>query len=216
MESPQPLRVHVLDPSVVSAGETDEYRRLSAEAAAGVAVVSTVWRRRDYAATVTAFHSISYDPPSMLVSLYEGARIAEAVTGAGKWALSLLTTEHRGVANWLASPGTPVEGLLSQVAFSRSEPGGCAIIDGALAYFELETFAVHEAATHVVVLGNVVGMGTQPGAPVEIGSPPKGQRSNGPGSMGRGSKGPDATEPGAERDRSPLVHYAGGYRALAP
>lgn len=190
MESGNPLPVHSLDPTGMDAAGTDEYRRLSAEAAAGVAVISTARRHHDYAATVTAFHSVSYDPPTMLVSLYEGSRIAEAVVQTGKWAISLLPAGARGVANWLASPGAPVEGLLTQVKFHRTGPGGCAIIDGALAFFEVETFAVHEAATHVVILGHVVGMGAQ------------------------ASNAADMDQAGTSR--GPLVHYGGSYRTLAP
>lgn len=141
--------------------DIDEFRRLSAEAAAGVAVVSTRLRGRDYAATVSAYLSVSYDPPTMLVSLYAESRIAHAVLESGAWALSLLTPGHRGAANWLASPGTPVEGLLERIAFRRGPATQAAVLEGALAYFELETAVVHTAATHLLVVGTVRSMGAQ-------------------------------------------------------
>lgn len=137
------------------------YRRLSADAAAAVGVVSTTLRGRDYAATVSAFMSISYDPPTMLVSLYSESRIAEAVSEAGVWALSLLTSRQRGVANWLASPGTGLEGLLSPVPYRRAPVTGAAVVGGALGYFELKTTAVHAAATHLLIVGEVLTMGTE-------------------------------------------------------
>ena len=172
-----------LSPQAPSQEDIDEYRRLSAEQVAGVGVVSTFWQGRDYAATVTAYVSVSYDPPTMLVSLYEGSRIAEAVAASGQWALTLLAEGQRRQANWLASPGTPLEGLLTQVPFRRGQETGSIVLAGGLAYFEIRTTAVHEAATHLLVVGNVVSMGSQA-----------------------------VTHDGL----SPLLHYAGDYRAIKP
>lgn len=160
MESPGNLNAHQLAGSVPSDAAVELYRRLSADIAAGVGVVSTTLRNRDYAATVTGFLSVSYDPPTMLVSLYAESRIGEAVEEAGVWALSLLSGRHQGAANWLASPGTPLQGLLAQVPFRRGPATGSAVLDGALAYFELRTVSVHQAATHLLIIGEVLSMGS--------------------------------------------------------
>lgn len=159
MELAGNLDIHRVFPQQTTQEQIDEYRRLSAEQASGVAIVSTRLRDRDYAATVSSYLSVSYDPPTLLVSLYAESRIAQAVVDSGSWALSLLTAEQKGQANWLASPGNPVEGLLNQIDFRRGPATGNAVIAGALAYFEVETTAVHEAATHLLVVGNVVSMG---------------------------------------------------------
>lgn len=159
MELAGNLDIHRVFPQQPTQEQIDEYRRLSAEQASGVAIVSTRLRDRDYAATVSSYLSVSYDPPTLLVSLYAESRIAQAVVDSGSWALSLLTAEQKGQANWLASPGNPVEGLLNQIDFRRGPATGNAVIAGALAYFEVETTAVHEAATHFLVVGNVVSMG---------------------------------------------------------
>lgn len=159
MEISDPLDIHRVFPQHPEQDQIDEYRRLTAEQAGGVAIISTSVRNRDLAATVSSFLSVSYDPPTLLVSLYAESRIALAVLESGSWALSLLTAEQKGHANWLASPGTPVEGLLQQIDFRRGPMTGNAVIAGALAYFEVETTAVHEAATHVLVVGHVLSMG---------------------------------------------------------
>ena len=144
--------------------EIDSYRQLSADIASGVAVVSTRLRGRDYAATVSGFLSVSYDPPTLLVSLYAESRIAEAVAQSGSWALSLLSARQRGTANWLASPGSPLEGLLSQVDYGRGPATGAAIIEGCIAWFEVRTTQITTAATHQLVVGEVVSMGRRAGA----------------------------------------------------
>ncbi|WP_043846357.1 flavin reductase family protein [Crystallibacter crystallopoietes] len=160
MEIAQAPTTYRLQSGLPSQDDMDRYRTLSANAAAGVAVVSTVVRGRDYAATVTGWLSVSYDPPTILVSLYGESRIGEAVSTSRYWALSLLTSSQQGTANWLASPGTPLEGLLAQVPFRRGQVSSAAIIDDALAFFEAETVAVHAAATHLLVIGEVRAMGT--------------------------------------------------------
>ncbi len=165
MELDGPLHAHTLTADEPTHADINAFRTLSADMASGVGVVSTVHRRRDNAATVSGVLPVSYDPPTMLVSLYEQSRICEAVTGSGTWALSLLTAEQQGTANWLASPGNPVEGLLSQVPFTRGPATGAALMSGALAWFELKTIAVHEAATHLLIVGEVLSMGRDiPGA----------------------------------------------------
>lgn len=161
MELTDPLDPSRVFPQLPTQEQIEEYRRLSAEQGSGVAVVTTTVRQRDYAATVSSFLSVSYDPPTLLVSLYAESRIANAVVESGSWTLSLLSDRQRAQANWLASPGTPIEGLLSQIDFRRAPITGNAVLAGALAYFEVETTAVHEAATHLLVVGNVVSMGEE-------------------------------------------------------
>lgn len=160
MENPEPPDSYRLNAGAPTEADIDQYRLLSANAAAGVGVVSTSWRGRDYAATVTGHLSVSYDPPTMLVSLYGESRIAEAVAESGRWALSLLTGRQQGIANWLASPGTPLEGLLTQVPYRRGAASGAVVVDNALAHFELRTTQIHPAATHLLVVGEVLTMGS--------------------------------------------------------
>ncbi|MCX7520657.1 flavin reductase family protein [Microbacterium sp. STN6] len=139
--------------------DQDEYRRLSTSAAKGVAVVTAVHRGWDHAVPVTDYLSVSYDPPTMLVSLYGLSRIAEAVSESGRWALSLLASDQRRVAERLSDQGGPLDGLLRTTPHQRREEGAPAIITGALAWFELRTVATHEAATHLLFVGEVVAMG---------------------------------------------------------
>lgn len=159
MELPDAVPAHLLDPGAVAAEDAETYRLLAADLASGVAVVAARHRRRDVAATVTGFLDVSYDPPTMLVSLFEEGRICDAVESSGAWTLSVLRRGQEGVAAWLASPGNPVEGLLDRVPFRRAPRSGAPVLDGALVWFELSTVAVHTAATHRVVVGEVTAMG---------------------------------------------------------
>ena len=133
------MQNETLDPRPTDV-QVERYRTLAADHAVGVGVVCSRYRGKDHAITVTAFADVSYDPPTMLVCLYDMGRICEAVESSGSWTLSLLNADQRSVANWLASPGNPV-------------------IDGCLSWFELDTVSTHTAATHLVVVGRVTAMG---------------------------------------------------------
>jgi Conserved protein/domain typically associated with flavoprotein oxygenases, DIM6/NTAB family len=148
-----------LVPERPTEADRDEYRSLTASAARGVAVVSAVQGRWDHAVPVTDFLSVSYDPPTMLVSLYSLSRIAEAVAGAERWGISLLAAGQAAVVARLGEEGGPLDGLLAQVPHFRRAEGGPAFIGGALSWFELRTTAMHEAATHTLVVGEVTAMG---------------------------------------------------------
>lgn len=160
MELADSLDFQELSPQAPSQEDIDEFRRLSAEQAAGVAVVSTVLNGRDYAATVSSYLSVSYDPPTLLVSLYEGSRIAQAVKESGVWSLTILNSQQRKEANWLASPGTPIEGLLAQIDYGRAPASGAAVVLGNLAHFDVKTDQVIEAATHLLFVGTVIAQGS--------------------------------------------------------
>nr|WP_274638110.1 flavin reductase family protein [Microbacterium bovistercoris] len=141
-----------------TAHDQDAYKAASTLVAKGVAVVTAVQGRWDHAATVTDLLSVSYDPPTMLVSLYELSRIADAIVSSGRFGVSLLRDDQRRIADWLGEPGIPLVGLLDHVPHVRREPGAPILIADALACFDLQVTAVHRAATHLLVVGEVRAM----------------------------------------------------------
>jgi flavin reductase (DIM6/NTAB) family NADH-FMN oxidoreductase RutF len=155
----RPITQHLVAPGGASEADQDAYKLLSTTAAKGVAVVTAVHRGWDNAVTVTDYLSVSYDPPTMVVSLYALSRMAEALAETGRWGLSLLAADQRAVADVLGEQGSPLDALLRQIPHFRREDGAPPLIAGALSWFELRTTAMHEAATHLIFVGEVVAMG---------------------------------------------------------
>jgi flavin reductase (DIM6/NTAB) family NADH-FMN oxidoreductase RutF len=143
-----------------TADDEDAYKLLSTFAAKGVAVVTARQGHWDHAVTVTDFLSISYDPPTVLVSLHELSRMADAVTAADRFGLCILAQDQGWIADRLGEPGSPLVALLDQVPHIRRDPQGPALLAGKLAWFDVRVQAVHRAATHVLVVGRVQAMGT--------------------------------------------------------
>lgn len=156
-----------LDPANVTDDDRELYKDLSGSVAKGVAVITSLHRGWQHAAVVSDYLSISYDPPTMLASLYSLSRMVDAIEASGFFALSILSARQAWIADRLAQPGAPLVGLLDHVPHTLS-PDGPALIDDALAWFELRTTAAHTAATHTLFVGEVtrMGWGTQTAGPL--------------------------------------------------
>lgn len=146
------------DENVALAVTSEHFRELANHVAKGVVIVTARQRGQDYATTVTDVLSVSWDPPTLLVSLYSLGRMAEAVESAGVWGVSVLSSAQRPVAEWLAEPGTPLVGLLDPVPHWRRDEGSPVLISGALAWFEVHTSFTAEVATHTLFAGEVAWM----------------------------------------------------------
>jgi flavin reductase (DIM6/NTAB) family NADH-FMN oxidoreductase RutF len=135
------------------------FRRAVGRFATGVCVVSTLAGGRDHAMTASAFTSVSLDPLLVLVCVDEDARFHDAVVESGVWGVSILDERARGTAEWLATPGRPLIGQLDPVPHHRAAVTNVALVDASLATLECRTTDIHPAGDHVIVVGEVVGVG---------------------------------------------------------
>jgi flavin reductase (DIM6/NTAB) family NADH-FMN oxidoreductase RutF len=136
--------------------DPDVFRAAVARLPAGVAVLALRWRGVDHAMTASAVASVSLDPPLLLFCVHVDARLRDALDDVDVWTVSVLGDDQGPVADWLASPGRPAFGQLDRVPHVRAPLSGAAWVEGAAAWFECRTFAVHRAGDHDVVLGTVV------------------------------------------------------------
>ena len=137
----------------------DSYQQATRRAAQSVAVVTTTTRQgHDFAVTVTDYLSISYDPPTMLVSLYGLGRMAEILADAGigaSWALNVLNEDQGWLAERFANGNLPLAGVLDQVPHSYHNR--TAWLTDSLVNYSLSTIRFVEQATHLLVIGEVTG-----------------------------------------------------------
>ncbi|GAA4285201.1 flavin reductase family protein [Brevibacterium daeguense] len=138
----------------------DAYRSLSEDIAAGLAVLSCLRSGRGQAITIDSYLDVSWDPPTMAVSIYGGSRMMESLEFTDSCALSILNQEQKGVAQWLGEPGQPLYGVLDTVSTITS-PAGLPVIAGCLAFFDLRIVDRVEVATHVLVVGEVTACGSE-------------------------------------------------------
>src|SRR5271165_6753142 len=105
--------------------------------------------------TVSAFASVSLEPPLVLFCAEKIARFHDAVLAAGSWAVSILPEDAEKTARWLATRGRPLDGQLDGVAYHLGPVTGAPLLDGALATLECSTAAVHDGGDHSIIIGRV-------------------------------------------------------------
>lgn len=110
--------------------------------------------------TVSAFSSLSIDPPQVLICADRSARFLDAVVHAKVWAVSILAEEGRETSAWLSRRGRPLEGQLDEVPHHRGETG-LALMDQSLAWLECQTHEVLEGGDHLILVGDVVAAGVR-------------------------------------------------------
>lgn len=139
---------------------TERYRELSDDIAAAVAVVSVKRGTALHAITVDSFLDVSYDPPTMAVSIYGGSRMMESLEMNDHYAISLLNSSQRDVSERLGASGQPLYGSLKGIDTFPAPHSGQPVLTDAIAWFELRQTQTLEIATHYLVVGEVVSMGT--------------------------------------------------------
>ncbi|MGP7998108.1 MAG: flavin reductase family protein [Streptosporangiaceae bacterium] len=134
------------------------FRRVAGQFASGIMVVSTSLDGADHAMTVTAFCSVSMEPPRVLFCAEKIARFHDTVLRTGTWAVSVLDEDAEKTAQWLATRGRPLEDQLAGIEHFPGPATGAPVLAGALGALECRTTAVHDGGDHSIVVGEVIGV----------------------------------------------------------
>ncbi|MFE0386718.1 flavin reductase family protein [Streptomyces bungoensis] len=111
----------------------------------------------DVGMTATAFVSVSLDPPLVMVSLREGARMDDLLAEQPLWGVSVLSESQRHIAGRFAMKGRISDRLLFQdLPYIRGEATGAPLLGGALANLECRTEQRVAAGDHTLVVGRVL------------------------------------------------------------
>jgi flavin reductase (DIM6/NTAB) family NADH-FMN oxidoreductase RutF len=133
------------------AGEVSAFADAMSELAGGVVVVTCLVGGRPWGVTVTAFHSVSLSPPTVLVSLESDTLAAGSIAADGRFGVSVLAAAHRDVARYASVPG----------ALKYLEAPE---VEGALAHLECEIVDDIRVADHTVFVGRVLASRVRGGA----------------------------------------------------
>ena len=120
-------------------------------------ILSAVHDGVDHAITVSAFTSVSLDPPLVLACVDHHNRLHDPVLTAGIWGISVLAESAMDTASWLATRGRDISHQLDRVPHHRGPVTGVALVDDALAWLECRTWQAYDGADHTILVGRVVG-----------------------------------------------------------
>ncbi|MGI5120461.1 flavin reductase family protein [Marinactinospora thermotolerans] len=124
--------------------------------ATGVTVVTVADGRDDIGSTISAFASISVDPPLVMVSVTATSYVTEVIDRQRRFAVNVLRERHRAIAGRFAAEGRPsARLLLANEPHHRGEHSGALVLDEALVSLECAVTERVAAGDHVVYLAAV-------------------------------------------------------------
>lgn len=140
-----------------------DFRRALGQFAAGVTVVTTRdGQGRSLGLTVTAFCSVSLDPPLVLVCVDHRSEAHVGFRQAGLFGISILAEGQEEVSRRFAGGGPAKFGGLKLATGTSGVP----LIPGALAHLECRVSATHHAGDHTIYVGEVIAVDVRPGRPL--------------------------------------------------
>jgi flavin reductase (DIM6/NTAB) family NADH-FMN oxidoreductase RutF len=139
------------------------FRQALSQFASGITVVTTCdGSGGPMGLTVSAFCSVSLEPPLVLVSVDGHSETHAGFQASGIFAVSVLAEGQDAVSRLFARAGPAKFGELPMVAGGR----GLLLVPDALAHLECEVRAAHPAGDHVLYVGEIVTLAVRPGRPL--------------------------------------------------
>lgn len=139
-----------------------QFREALSAWASGVTIVTARDGERLHGMTVSAFTSVSLEPPLVLVCADKDSDTHAVIAGAGSFAVNVLATGQEALSTRFAlkeDEHRRFEGLAW-----HAEATGAPLLEEALVGLDCRVEATHDAGDHVIYVGRVEA--TRPGAGV--------------------------------------------------
>jgi len=140
----------------------ESFKNVMAHVATPVAVVTSIEGGLPVGTTVSAFLSLSMDPPMILVSLDRGSETLELVTETGKFGVNILSSEQPRAALKFATKN----GLGKFHGVRWDIDHDLPRIVGAAGWVACTVDRIVEGGDHMIVLGRVVAADRLDGEPL--------------------------------------------------
>jgi flavin reductase (DIM6/NTAB) family NADH-FMN oxidoreductase RutF len=120
----------------------------------GVSVVTAGVGGTENGLTVSWLTQVSFDPPMLLIAVDKKHYSTELLEDVPAFVVNLLRDGQTKIAGHFAKPSTTKQRKI-EGAQTEQTPTGLAILSEALAYYECDVVARHEAGDHYLVVGRV-------------------------------------------------------------
>lgn len=145
--------------------DPERFKEVMAHYATGVTVVTTRSEGRDYGMTVSAFASVSLEPPLVLVCIAARLFTHEQIAASGRFAVNILAEEQRAWGERFAGLVPEREDRFAGIEAERGRTG-CPLLPGTLGWLECELREAHGGGDHTIFVGQVVGGQVRGGRPL--------------------------------------------------
>jgi flavin reductase (DIM6/NTAB) family NADH-FMN oxidoreductase RutF len=112
--------------------------------------------------TVSAFSSLSLEPPLVLICIDNAATMAPQIATADHFAVNVLTSAQEELSRRFAGQ---MDDRFAGVGYVEGE-SGCAILKDVLAWIECRIVDRHAAGDHVIIVGEVQAAKALEGTPL--------------------------------------------------
>ena len=144
--------------------DPDTFRSVLGRFASGVTVVTTQDAEgRDHGMTVSAFCSLSLDPPLVLVCIDRSATMHASLAEGVPLVINVLSSGQEALSRRFASGDPP--NRFDGVGYVRGATGA-AVLDDVLAWLECRVVARYPGGDHTIVVGQVEHAGTHEQRPL--------------------------------------------------
>jgi flavin reductase (DIM6/NTAB) family NADH-FMN oxidoreductase RutF len=129
----------------------------------GVTVVTSLRDGEPRGMTLSAFASVSADPPLVLICVNREARSYLYIAGSKIFCVNLLAAGQRELAERFS--GRVKDQQFEGIAWS-TDVTGAPVLDGTIGHFDCDVHEEHHAGTHSIFIGRVRGCASRPGDPL--------------------------------------------------
>ena len=140
----------------------DQFRSVMSQVASAVSVVTCALDGQPYGATVSAFASLSMEPPMMLVALNRHSGLLHIILQARRFRINVLSADQQEIATWFASNRSPDRFIGPRWRYDDGLP----LILDAQAWITCALGEVLHGGDHVILLGYVKDAAAQPRPPL--------------------------------------------------
>jgi flavin reductase (DIM6/NTAB) family NADH-FMN oxidoreductase RutF len=146
--------------NITPAADQARFRQALGSFATGVTIVTTEHDGQVHGMTANGFMSVSLEPPLVVVSIGNNARMHELLAASGRYGVSVLSHAQAKLSTHFA--GQPSAG--AKIPFVAES--GVPLIDGAIAQVAAKIVDAHPAGDHTLFIGEVLYFDWRDGQPL--------------------------------------------------
>jgi flavin reductase (DIM6/NTAB) family NADH-FMN oxidoreductase RutF len=135
--------------------DADTFRAVLGRFASGVTIVTARDDAgRDHGMTVSAFCSLSLDPPQVLFCVDHTASMHELLLGHPRFGISILSSGQEAYSRRFADRDSDRSERFDGIAYRRGD-AGVVLLDEALAHLECQIRRHHDSGDHTIFIAEV-------------------------------------------------------------
>jgi flavin reductase len=145
-------------PAVMQDADRGTFLAAMAQAVTGVSVVTTDGPAGPIGATVSAIASVSAEPPLILACIRRTSAITQAIHVNGIFCINLLAADQHPLSDRFAGRSGDDRSFDASAGTWEATASGALRLAGAVASFDCALWSAHEAGSHTMFVGRVVGV----------------------------------------------------------